>query len=101
MPSNSQGLFGLRRDLAGPTATWLSVWLPELFPTRVRATGMAFAMNMPRLIAFVGPLLAGTLITNFGGFGYAAVMVSFIYVLGFAATLFLPETRGKPLPDGI
>ena len=81
--------------------SWLSVWLAELFPTRVRATGMAFTMNMPRLIAFVGPLLAGMLIANLGGFGYAAVTISFIYVLGFAATLFLPETRGKPLPDRI
>ena len=81
--------------------SWLSVWLPELFPTRVRATGMAFAMNMPRLIAFVGPLLAGTLIANFGGFGDAALTISFIYILGFAATLFLPETRGKPLPDAV
>jgi MFS family permease len=81
--------------------SWLSVWLAELFPTRVRATGMAFTMNMPRLIAFVGPLLAGMLIANLGGFGYAAVTISLIYVLGFAATLFLPETRGKPLPDRI
>jgi MFS family permease len=81
--------------------SWLSVWLPELFPTRVRATGMAFAMNVPRLIAVVGPLFAGTLIANFGGFGDAAVSISLIYVLGFAATLFLPETRGKPLPDCI
>jgi len=46
-------------------------------------------MNMPRLIAFVGPLLAGTLIANFAGFGYAA------------NTLFLSETRGNPLPEGI
>jgi MFS family permease len=75
--------------------------LAELFPTRVRATGMAFTMNMPRLIAFVGPLLAGMLIASLGGFGYAAVTISLIYVLGFAATLFLPETRGKPLPDRI
>jgi MFS family permease len=37
--------------------SWLPVWLPELFPTRVRATGMAFAMNTPRFIAFLGPLI--------------------------------------------
>jgi len=60
---------------------------------------MAFAINVPRLIAFVAPLMAGTLITNFGGFGEAAITISFIYVLGFVATLLLPETRGKLLPD--
>jgi MFS family permease len=81
--------------------SWMPVWLPELFPTRVRATGVAFAFNTPRFVAFIGPLVAGQLIANFGGFGNAAVTISFIYVLGFAATFFLPETRGKPLPENI
>jgi MFS family permease len=81
--------------------SWMPVWLPELFPTRVRATGVAFAFNTPRFVAFIGPLIAGTLIANFGGFGNAAVTISFIYVAGFLATLFLPETRGKPLPEQI
>ncbi len=81
--------------------SWMPVWLPELFPTRVRATGVAFAFNTPRFVAFIGPLIAGTLIVNFGGFGNAAVTISFIYVVGFLATLLLPETRGKPLPEKI
>jgi MFS family permease len=78
--------------------SWMPVWLPELFPTRIRATAMAFAFNAPRFIAFLGPLLAGQLIVYFGGFGTAATIVATIYVLGFAAAPFLPETRGKPLP---
>ena len=78
--------------------SWMPVWLPELFPTRIRATGIAFAFNAPRFIAFLGPLLAGTLIVSFGGFGYAATIVATIYILGFLAALFLPETKGRPLP---
>jgi MFS family permease len=78
--------------------SWMPVWLPELFPTRIRATAMAFAFNAPRFIAFLGPLLAGQLIVYFGGFGYAATIVATIYLLGLAAAPFLPETRGKPLP---
>ena len=81
--------------------SWMPVWLPELFPTSVRATGVAFGFNAPRFVAFVGPLIAGTLIADFGGFGNAAVTVSFIYVVGFLAAIFLPETRGKPLPDAV
>ena len=77
---------------------WMPVWLPELFPTRMRATGMAFAFNAPRFIAFLGPLFAGPLIANFGGFSKMAVAISLIYILGFVATPFLPETKGKPLP---
>src|SRR6185312_7396210 len=78
--------------------SWMPVWLPELFPTRMRATGMAFAFNAPRFVAFLGPLVAGTLIASFGGFGYAATIVSLIYILGLVAVWFLPETNGRPLP---
>ncbi|SEL79348.1 Predicted arabinose efflux permease, MFS family [Sphingomonas palmae] len=78
--------------------TWMPVWLPELFPTRMRGTALAVIFNLPRFIAFAGPLLAGTLIVTFGGFGWAAVVLSSIYVVGMIATPFLPETRGKPLP---
>jgi MFS family permease len=78
--------------------SWMPVWLPELFPTRMRATGMAFAFNAPRFIAFMGPLFAGMLIAQFGGFSKMAVAFSFIYILGFVVVPFLPETKGKPLP---
>ncbi|MDF2115616.1 MFS transporter [Roseiarcaceae bacterium H3SJ34-1] len=79
--------------------SWMPVWLPELFPTRMRATALAFAFNAPRFIAFLGPFLAGNLILAFGGFGMAAMVLSSIYIVGLAAAPFLPETKGKPLPD--
>lgn len=79
--------------------TWMAAWLPELFPTRVRATATAFVFNGPRLIAWTGPLISGWLIANFGGFSQAAVAIACIYFAGILAALFLPETRGKPLPE--
>ena len=79
--------------------TWMAAWLPELFPTRVRATATAFVFNTPRLIAWTGPLISGWLIANFGGFSTAAVAIACVYILGLAAAPFLPETRGKPLPE--
>ena len=78
--------------------TWMPVWLPELYPTRMRATALAFAFNAPRFIAFLGPLLAGSMIVAFGGFGKAAMILSSIYIVGIVAVLMLPETNGKPLP---
>jgi MFS family permease len=81
--------------------SWMPVWLPELFPTHLRATAMAFAFNAPRLIAFLGPLLGGVLIVNLGGYGRVATIVACIYILGFVVTPLLPETRGKALPDQI
>ena len=79
--------------------SWMPVWLPELFPTRSRATGLAFTFNAPRFIAFLGPLFAGVLIVQFGGYSRAAMTIACIYVLGFVVSPFLPETNGKPLPS--
>ncbi len=79
--------------------TWCPTWLPEAYPTHVRATAVSFCFNAPRFIAFSGPLLAGTLITYFGDYGRAAVILSTIYLLGIVAAPFFPETRNKPLPE--
>jgi MFS family permease len=78
--------------------SWMAAWLPELFPTRIRATGAAFVFNAPRFIAWVGPLISGKLIATFGGYSEAALAIASVYVLGLAAAPFLPETVGKPLP---
>ena len=78
--------------------SWMPVWLPELFPTRIRATGVAFVFNSPRFIAWLGPILAGQLVANFGGFSNAAMTMALIYLVGLLSAPFLPETRGKPLP---
>jgi len=79
--------------------SWMPVWLPELFPTRIRATGVAFVFNSPRFIAWLGPILAGQLVANFGGFSNAAMTMALIYLVGLLSAPFLPETRGKPLPE--
>jgi MFS family permease len=78
--------------------TWMPVWIPELYPTRIRATALAFAFNAPRFIAFLGPLLAGTMIVAFGGFGKAAMVLGSIYILGIIVTPMLKETKGQSLP---
>ncbi len=78
---------------------WAPIWLPELFPTRMRATAVAFSFNAPRFISCIGPLIAGTLIVSLGGYGLAATIVGLFYILGLGAAPFLPETNGKPLPE--
>jgi MFS family permease len=78
--------------------TWMAAWLPELFPTRVRATAAGFVFNMPRLIAWLGPIISGWIIANLGGFSHAAVVIALVYIVSLSAALFLPETKGKPLP---
>ena len=78
---------------------WMTIYLPELFPTRVRGTAMSLVFDTSRSIAALGPLLAGWLVTLFGGIGNAAAVMSLIYIVGLIATPFAgAETRGKPLP---
>jgi MFS family permease len=79
--------------------TWLPVWLPEIYPTRIRGTAISFVFNAPRFVAFLGPLFAGSLIVRLGGYGIAATAVGSIYLLGLVAAPFFPETRGQPLPE--
>jgi len=72
--------------------------LPELFPTRLRGTAMSLVFDTSRSIAGLGPLLAGWLVTFFGGIGNAAAMMSLIYIVGLIATPFAgQETKGKLL----
>jgi len=80
---------------------WAPVWLPELFPTRMRGTAIAFTFNAPRFVSCIGPLIAGSLIVGFGGYGPAATIVGLFFLLGVVAAPFLPETNGKPLPDTV
>ena len=75
------------------------IYLPELYPTRLRATGAGFCFNAGRVLASVGPFLTGLLVTTFGTFGRAASAIALIYLVGLAVLPFAPETRGRPLPD--
>ena len=76
-----------------------AAYLPELFPTRIRATGQGFCWNMGRACTAMGPLVAGTLVGVLGSVPTAAVAVTGIYVIGLVAIWFGPETRGLPLED--
>lgn len=79
--------------------SWCPTWLPEAYPTRIRATAVSFGFNAPRFVACLGPLTAGAIITHFGSYSEAALIVSTIYLVGIASAPFFPETLGRPLPE--
>lgn len=79
---------------------WLPLYLPELFPTRVRASGQGFGFNFGRIIAAVGSLQVGALLKVFDNdYAQACSVVAGVYVIGLILIAFAPETRGKPLPE--
>jgi MFS family permease len=75
------------------------IYLPELYPTRLRATGAGFCFNAGRVLASIAPFLTGSLVASVGSFGRAASTIALIYLVGLALLPFAPETRGQPLPD--
>jgi MFS family permease len=98
-----------------------AIYLPELFPTRLRSTGVSFCYNVGRFIAATGPLTLAKLQTYLGdravgglgegatdalknaakldAFRTAACWISCIYLMGLLVLPFLPETKGRPLPE--
>ena len=79
---------------------WLPLYLPELFPTRVRATGQGMGYNLGRILAAVGALTQGQLVAAYGGsYARAGATITLVYGLGLALVWLAPETKGRPLPD--
>jgi MFS family permease len=83
-----------------------TMYFPELYPTRLRATGCGFLYNAARILAAVAPFALGKLSAALShgsnarnAYPLAATIVSFIYCLGFVGTWLGPETKGKPLPE--
>jgi MFS family permease len=73
------------------------IYLPELFPTRIRTTGVGFCYNLGRIVTAGGVLVTGALVGFFGSYAKAASAVSLIYLLGVFVLIFARETRGERL----
>lgn len=77
---------------------WLALYLPELFPTRVRATGSGMAYNSGRFATAIGVLLAGFLFTALGGnYSQVGALCTLVYALGLVVIWFAPDTPSEDL----
>jgi MFS family permease len=81
-----------------------TIYFPELFPTRVRATGSSFCYNVGRVVAAPGPVLMGWLTGALAAsvpagqtVAYAGAIMGGFYALAFLVIPFLPETQGVEL----
>jgi SHS family sialic acid transporter-like MFS transporter len=77
---------------------WLALYLPELFPTRVRATGSGLAYNSGRFATAFGVLAAGFLFTALGGdYPKVGTICASIYALGLIVIWWAPVTKAEDL----
>src|SRR5581483_12508033 len=96
-----------------------AIYFPELFPTRLRSTGISFCYNGARFVAATGPFVQGHLRDYFSrlaqsesvqslglegsnvvqGFRLAGLAMCSIFLVGLIVLPFAPETKGKPLPE--
>jgi MFS family permease len=75
-----------------------AVYLPELFPTHVRATAVSFCNGTGRVITSFGPLVAGLMLTAFGGLNNGAAIMTCFAALSIVAVMLGRETRDSELP---
>jgi MFS family permease len=102
-----------------------AIYFAELYPTRLRSTGVGFCYNVARYLAATAPFILGplagvftapegspraaeklsdlTLLSSMGGvdtpFRYAAITLTSVFLIGLFTLPFAPETKGKPLPE--
>jgi MFS family permease len=90
----------------GPFAGF-AIYLPELFPSRLRSTGISFCYNLGRFAAAAGSFYSSYLTVGvFGGYAsplpyrYSAITMCSIFLIGIIVALFFaPETKDQPLPE--
>lgn len=75
-----------------------AVYFPELFPTSLRATGAGFCFNSGRLIA-ASVLVLSAWLKSIVDVRLALTLLTWLFVPGLVAVIFLPETKGQELPE--
>jgi len=75
-----------------------SLWLPEQFETRVRATAFAFCTSVGRFVGAGVNFALGALVLHMQTLGIPVALTAIAFLLGLLIIPFAPETKGATLP---
>lgn len=83
---------------AGGNFTVFSVWLPEQYETRVRATAFAFCTSIGRFLGAGVNFALGAIVLRVGTLGMPIAWTGAAFALGLLIIPFALETKGERLP---
>lgn len=83
------------------SATWavLFTYTPESYPTRIRATGVAFSSACSRIGSMLAPIVIGSGLTSLGITGVFGIVAGSFVIAAFMVGIFGDETKGMILKD--
>lgn len=84
---------------AGGNFTAFSLWLPEQYDTRVRATAFAFSTSVGRFVGAAVNFLLASLVLRMGTLGTPVALTAIAFAIGIAIVPFAIETTGQTLPE--
>jgi MFS family permease len=82
-----------------------AIYFPELYPTRLRSSGVGFCYNVGRVITALAIFGTASLVPALQSHGVAepfrvgSILIAGIYFVGVIALFWAPETKGRPLPE--
>jgi MFS family permease len=85
--------------VAGANFAMYTLWLPELYDTSCRGSGMGFISSIGRFVGVGMVFLIAAGVNHFGNIGTPIALTSIVLFLGLFLLPFTVETRGKPLPQ--
>jgi len=84
---------------AGGSFAVFSMWLPEQYDTRVRATAFAFSTSVGRFIGAGVNFLLGAAVLRMGTLGTPVALTAIAFGVGILIVPLAVETTGERLPD--
>jgi MFS family permease len=84
---------------AGGNFTTFSIWLPEQYDTRVRATAFAFCTSVGRFLGAGVNFALGGMVLRVGTLGTPIAWTGAAFALGILIVPYALETRGQRLPE--